>query len=501
MSGDTPKIAIIGAGFSGLCAAIRLRKAGIESFTLFEKADRLGGTWRANTYPGAECDIPSALYSYSFELNPNWPNKWSHQPDILEYIESVGRKHDIHRFVRFETEVAAARFDQRRGLWTVETAGGATEKFDIVVSGVGQLSRPRRPAIEGLDSFAGDCFHSAEWDHGCDLEGKSVGVIGNAASATQFVPRIAPAARRVTVFQRTPNWIFRKNDREYSAFEKTLARKIPGVAWLYRFYLWFFGEAMLYPMMGRNRFFKWLGRQNTLKYLEQAIDDRGLREKLIPGYPLGAKRILWSDDYYEALNRDDVDLVTSPIVRVEPEGVVTGDDRLHRFDVLILGTGFMTNDFLYPIEITGRDGARLDDVWRAGAEAYLGIATHGFPNLFMMYGPNTNLGHNSIIFMIECQTRYILSCIGQMCEKNLQTVEVKAEVQAGYNEKLQERLRKKAWAAVDDSWYLKDGRVTNNWAGSTVEYWWRTRRCDLDRYETRAAAEQWPASRAAAAAG
>lgn len=470
------RVAIIGSGFAGLCTGIALRRAGFNDFTLFEKADGLGGTWRDNTYPGAECDIPSALYSFSFEQNPRWTHKWSHQPEILRYMEHCATKYRLRPHMRFGCEVRGARFDEERRCWQLSLADGSQPEFDVVVSCVGQLSRPRVPAIPGLDEFAGPRFHSARWDHGASLEGRDVSVIGNAASAVQFIPQIAPIARSVTVFQRSPNWMLPKNDREYSGLEKRLAARFPLLGRLYRLQIWLMSELVLYPCMGRNRLYKWWGRRRTERYLADTIRDPALRRRLVPDYPFGAKRILFSDDYYQALDRDDVTLVTEPISRVTAGGIRTADGELHRADVIVLATGFRTNPFLAPMEITGLGGRTLGEAWREGAEAYLGITVSGFPNLFMTYGPNTNLGHSSIIIMIECQVRYILQCLETMRDRGIDFVDVRESVQRDFNAMLRRRLRHKAWSAVDASWYMQDGRITNNWAGNTPEYWWRTRR-------------------------
>ncbi len=476
------RIAVIGTGFSGLCMGIKLREAGFENFTLFEKADAIGGTWRDNTYPGAECDVPSALYSFSFEPNPRWTHKWSHQPEILRYMEHCASKHDLYPHIRFGTEVRGARWDDADVCWHVRLQDGSEERFDVLVTGVGQLSRPFVPDIPGLDDFGGPCFHSARWDHEADLAGRNVVVIGNAASAVQFVPQIAPEVNRLTVMQRSANWMLPKNDREYTAFEKWLGTRMPFMQRLYRLRLWLMGELVLYPMMGLNRFYKWWFSRQTRRYIDETITDPELRRKLVPDYPFGAKRILFSDDYYEALDRDNVELVTEPIETVTRDGVRLAGGRELPADVLILATGFRTNPFLAPMEITGSGGRSLRDEWQEGAEAYLGITVAGFPNLFMTYGPNTNLGHSSILIMIECQVRYIIECLRTMRAHGAERVEVREDVQRRYNEMLQRRLADKAWARVGRSWYMDHGRITNNWAGNTPEYWWRTRHFDEDSY-------------------
>jgi cation diffusion facilitator CzcD-associated flavoprotein CzcO len=490
MSLDTSKsgrrIAIIGSGFSGLCLGIQLKKRGMDSFVIFEKADRIGGTWRENTYPGAECDIPSALYSFSFERNPNWSHKWSEQQEILTYLEHCAFKHGLYAHLRFNQEVRLLEFQEATGTWRLETASGIVEEFDVVVSGVGQLHKPSLPKIAGIESFRGPSFHSARWDHEVVLDGKNVCCIGNAASAVQFIPQIAPKAGKLTVFQRSANWVVEKKDREYSAFEKRLVTLIPPLLLLYRGYIWFRGDVMLYPLMFQKG--GWLRKkseQQTIDYINERVRDPELRKKLIPNYPMGAKRILFSDDFYDALDRDNVEVVTTPIDRIVPEGVVTTDGRMRNADVLVYATGFETTTFLTPMQVRGLGRQSLNEKWaREGAEAYLGITHTGFPNFFMMYGPNTNLGHNSIVIMIEAQTRYILSCLKALDARSARWLNVRAEVQRAYNEWIQRLLQVSSWANVDHSWYKNEhGKITNNWLGRTTEYRRRTKAVNPDDYE------------------
>jgi len=479
------RIAIIGTGFSGLCIGHFLKKRDDADITIFEKAGRIGGTWRDNIYPGAECDVPSALYSFSFVRNPNWTHKWSEQPEILAYMDQCCEKFGLMPHIRFNTEVTEARFDEAAGVWRV-TAGGETSEFDVVISAVGQLHKPSFPAIEGADSFEGTHFHSAEWDHRIDLAGKRVAVIGNAASALQFIPQIAPNVAHMDVYQRSPNWVLPKNDRAYNAFEKWAGTALSPLTQLYRFFLWFRAEVLLFPLMEgieENGIRKKV-KEQAIQYIHDNISDPVLREKLVPNYPVGAKRILFSDDYYEGLNRDNVKVVTDPIVRIVKNGVVTGDGTVREADVLVYATGFVSTDFLTPMEVIGRGGQSLNDKWAAnGAEAYYGITHTGFPNFFMMYGPNTNLGHNSIIVMIEAQTRFILSCLDQLDARMAKWLDVTAQAQTAYNDHLAERMEKMAWNAVEESWYKRDGKIINNWVGRTWEYRNRTKRMTPDAFE------------------
>lgn len=491
-----PRIAIIGSGFAGLGLGIQLKRQGIDTFTIFEKADEVGGTWRANTYPGAECDIPSALYSYSFE-NFDWPNKWSHQPVIKDYLEHCTDTYHLRPHIRFGATVTAARFDEAGGTWDVDVNGGddadgESHRFDVVVSATGQLSRPRWPDIDGLDSFDGPVFHSAEWDHDVDLTGKHVASIGCGASAIQYVPQIAKDAAQVTIFQRTPNWVIPKNDRDYSDFEKGLIRRSQMARNLRRFGLWFRSDIVAYDLMRKESRIRSLAQKLSKKHLRDTISDPAKREALTPGYPMGAKRVLFSDDFYSSIEEFDVAIESDPISKVTGDAIVTtsragsgdGNSTDHDVDVIVVGTGFHTQDFLTPMRVTGVDGRDLNDEWAAtdgqgGPQAHLGISVNGFPNLFFMYGPNTNLGHSSIVLMIESQARYLLSLFHQMARDSIQAVEVRAEVQQAYNDELADRLDDSAWVLIEDSWYLQGGKVTNNWVGRTTEYRRRTNHADL----------------------
>jgi cation diffusion facilitator CzcD-associated flavoprotein CzcO len=487
-----PRVAIIGSGFGGICMAIRLKRAGIHSFTILEKAERLGGTWRDNTYPGAACDSPSFLYCFSFEQKTDWSRKWAPQAEILDYIEHCARKYDLLRHIRFGCEVAAARFDADAGLWRIRTTNGETVEAEVLVSGVGQLNRPAYPDLRGLDAFAGVAFHSARWDHGCDLTGKNVAVIGNAASAIQFVPRIAPAVKRLTVFQRSANWMIAKNDRPYREWEKRLYGRFPWLTRLYRWWLWL-GYEMRFPLFRRNAFVSRLITRFSERNLREQVADAALQQALVPDYPIGGKRILISDDYYQTLNRDNVEVVTSPIDHVSGDAVVTRDGRRFPADVIIIATGFESTSFLAPMRIEGLGGRALADAWREGAEAYLGLSVAGFPNFFMLYGPNTNLGHNSILFMIECQTAYVMQCLAALEARGLKYLDVRSDVMRSYNDWLRTMLAGSVWARTGKSWYKQaDGRITNNWSGTTVGYWWRTRRPDLGFYRQQSREREAP---------
>jgi cation diffusion facilitator CzcD-associated flavoprotein CzcO len=476
------RIVIIGSGFSGICLGIQLKQAGIETFTIFEKSDRVGGTWRENTYPGAACDTPAFSYCFSFEQKTDWSRKWAPQPEILGYIEHCVRKYGLEPHIRLGSEIESARFDEDESVWRIRTTAGKELVADVMVSAVGQLNRPSVPDLPGLRDFRGPCFHSARWDHALDLAGKQVAVVGNAASAIQFVPQIAREAARLRIFQRSSNWMLPRLDRAYSQKEKRRFARFPLLAKLYRWWIWLQHE-IRFPAFRRNAFVS----QRLARMAEQSMRDQisspGLRRALVPDYPVGGKRILISDDYYPTLERDDVELVTSAIDRLREDAIVTRDGTVHPADVVILATGFESTAFLAPMTIDGLGGRCLSDEWKEGARAYLGLTVSGFPNFFMMYGPNTNLGHNSIIFMIECQTRYIVDCVRQIFDRRIDSIDLRADVMESYNAKLQQELARTVWSATGKSWYkTSDGKITNNWSGTTARYWWKTRRADLRLY-------------------
>jgi len=479
------RIAIIGSGFSGLCLGIHLKRLGIDTFTIFEKAPHLGGTWRDNDYPGSACDLPAIAYCYSFAQKADWSRKWPPQAEILAYMEQCAKQFGVLPHIRFGTEVAGARFDEDENVWRIRLASGEEALADVLVSGVGQLNRPFTPKIQGSERFRGISFHSARWRHDVDLAGRNVAVIGNAASAIQFIPQVAPRVGRLTIFQRSANWMLPRNDRAYSEDEKRRFRRFTFLPRLYRWWIWGLYESG-FPVFLRNRLMSRKLEKLAKEHIASVVRDPKLREALVPDYPIGGKRILISDDYYQTLNRENVEVVTSGIDHLAEDAVVTEDGRRVGADVLIFGTGFESTSFLAPMEIQGLGGRVLHDEWKDGARAYKGITVPGFPNLFLMYGPNTNLGHNSIIFMIECQTTYILDCLRQMRERSLCSIDPRPEVMAAWDARVQRELQRTAWAVTGKSWYKTgDGRITNNWSGTTLRYWWNTRLADLSDYRLR----------------
>jgi cation diffusion facilitator CzcD-associated flavoprotein CzcO len=477
-------IVIVGAGFGGLGMAIRLKQAGIDDFTVIEKDDGVGGTWRANRYPGCACDVESHLYSFSFEPNPDWSRAFASQPEILAYMERCADKYGVRPHFRFNTKVTGAAFDERTGLWAVETDRGAPIVARAIVSATGGLSNPSYPDLPGLASFAGRTFHSARWDASFPLAGKRVGVIGTGASSIQIVPAIAPEVARLHVFQRTPPWIVPKPDRAFSPDERERLRRSPLRQHLTRLGIYWQRELMALAFVGDPRILK-LASRLSLRYLRQSVADRDLRDKLTPRYVMGCKRILPTNEYYPALQRDNVELVTDPIQRIRPGGVLTSDGIERPLDALVLATGFHAADMAAPFEVRGRGGRDLNDAWRRGAEAYLGTTVSGFPNLFLVVGPNTGLGHSSMIFIIESQIAYIASCLQAMRSQGLRLVDVRADAQARYNEKIHARLSRRVWATGGCmSWYRNhEGRNIALWPGFSFEFRLRTRRWDPADYE------------------
>ncbi|MBS1836342.1 MAG: NAD(P)/FAD-dependent oxidoreductase [Actinobacteria bacterium] len=474
----SPRIAILGAGAAGLCMGIRLRDAGIDTFTIYEKSDGVGGTWRDNTYPDAACDVPSHLYSFSFASKRDWTRKFARQPEILEYFESLVDRFDLARHLRLGVEITEAHHDDADGTWTLRTAGpegepDATIVADVVVSGLGQLNRPYVPDIPGLEAFreaGGTVFHSARWDHDHDLSGERVGVVGIGASAIQFVPPVAERAAHTTLFQRSSNYVGPRKDREFTPRERWLFDHVPGLQRRYRESIYWRFEGRFSAMRRGSRLGAWMQGQFR-KQLRPMVSERLSEAALLPDYPLGCKRILISDNWYPTLLRPDLDVVTDAIERIDDGAVVTVDGEHHQVDTLVFGTGFRSTEFLSPLKITGRGGRDLNEVWADGARAHLGLAVPGFPNLFMLYGPNTNLGHNSILFMIEQQVGYVLRLVEEKMLLGLRSVDVAPSAASRFDTMVQAAAERTVWAEGCHSWYkTADGRITNNWTAHTTLY-------------------------------
>lgn len=477
-------IVIVGTGFAGLGMGIQLRRSGITDFTILEQADRVGGTWRDNTYPGAACDIESHLYSFSFEPNPGWSRAFAPQEEILAYLERCAEKYGLLPHIRFNTAAVAATFDEDTGQWTVETSNGESITARVLVSGTGGLSRPSYPDIPGLDSFEGKVFHSARWDHDYPLDGKRVAVIGTGASAIQIVPAIAPKVGRLQLFQRTPPWIIPKPDRAVRAIEHRLYRWLPFTQQLVRLKQFLIHELHTFGFVWEPRILK-LASRLAQRHLRESVPDPALRAKLTPQYVMGCKRILLSNDYYPALTRENVEVVTDGIREITPRGVLTCDGTEREVDAIVLATGFQAAEAVSPYPVRGRDGRDLNEVWRNGAEAYLGTTVSGFPNLFLIVGPNTGLGSSSMVLMIESQIAYVLSAIETMRTRRLRSVDLRPDEQANFNQRLQQRLSRTVWNTGGCvSWYrTRDGRNTTLWPGLTSEFRLRTRRFEAALYE------------------
>ncbi|OBJ86167.1 flavin-containing monooxygenase [Mycobacterium asiaticum] len=477
-----PRVLVIGAGFGGLAAAYELSREGLAEVTVLEKAHDIGGVWRENTYPGAACDVPSNLYSYSFARKTDWGRRYAEQPDILGYIHDTADRFGLRKLVRTGVEVTSAQFDESTATWRVTTSSGDVFEADVLVPAVGQLSRPALPNIPGLDTFAGPSFHSAQWRHDVDLAGKRVAVLGTGASAIQFVPRIRQTAGHVTVFQRSAPYVVPKVDRAYTEKHHAAFAKVPGFAAAMRGAIWETTELLglaLTRVAPLARVLQALASAN----LKRHIKDPVLRAKLTPDYPIGCKRVLFSSDWYPALACDNVSVETDAITEVTPTGVRTADGRLHEVDVIVYGTGFKATEFLAPMTITGRDGRDLHAEWAQGARAHLGMAVPGFPNMFLIYGPNTNLGSSSIILMMEQQAGYIRQITAELARRGMgRAFEVRRDVEEAYDAAVQSRLENGVWTTCD-SWYrTESGRVTTNWPGLVHEYQHRTRVAAIEDY-------------------
>ncbi|WP_276206346.1 flavin-containing monooxygenase [Thermoactinospora rubra] len=476
-------IVIIGSGFSGIGMAVKLKEAGYHDFVILEKAADLGGTWRDNVYPGCACDVPSHMYSFSFELNPSWSRMFSPRQEIWEYMRACVDKYGVGPHLRYGRHVVGLEWDDDAREWEVTTEDGGVWRANAVVSGIGALHIPKFPEIPGRDSFAGPSFHSAEWDHSVDLSGKRVAVIGTGASAIQFVPRIAPEVAHLTVFQRTPPWIQPKPDFAFPpAVKRALA--LPGAARTLRTGIYWLLETRALGFAVDPRLMK-VHERLALRHLERQVPDPELRAKLTPDYTIGCKRILISSDYYPALTRPNVTLETSGIASITENSIVTASGEEIPVDVIIYGTGFKVVDALQDQRIIGRGGLKIQEAWREGVEAYYGVATAGFPNLFFLLGPNTGLGHNSVVFMIESQVHYVLECLRLLSRTKARALDVRPQHQRSYNDRLQERLRRLVWNEGGcRSWYLDEHGVNRTiWPGFTFEYWARTRRIDPAAFE------------------
>lgn len=471
------RIVIIGAGFAGLGAAIRLRQAGIDDFEILERAQDLGGTWRDNSYPGCAVDVQSHLYSYSFAPNPDWSQVYSPQEEIWAYIRRCADDHDVASRIRFGREVIGAAWDEARQRWLIETTAGDVEA-QFLISGMGPLSHPALPDIPGIESFAGTCFHSARWRHDHDLQGERVAVIGTGCSAAQLIPEIQPRVKRLLVFQRTPAWTFPRMNRRITRLERSLYRRVPALQRVARGRQYLFREGLACALQkpGRMRVFEAIMRLR----LRRQVHDPELRAKLTPTYRIGCKRVVVSDDYHPALTRPNVDVITVGIREIRPASIVTDDGAEHAVDTIILATGFGVMQVADPLR--GSDGVPLAERWAPRREAYLGTTVAGYPNYFMLVGPNTATGHTSVLLFAEAQIDYIIQCVRHLERHGLSSLDVRPEAQAAFNDGLRQKLKGTIWTAGGcQSWYLDaDGGTSALWPG----YTWQFRRA-LRTFEPR----------------
>lgn len=491
MTPNTFEIIIIGAGFGGVGMAMQLKQAHRHNFLILEKGASVGGTWRDNTYPGAACDVESHLYSYSFAPKSDWSRRYSPQEEIQAYIEDCVQRYELKPHLRLNTEVHSLRFDDGQQLWLITLANGETLLSRVVVTATGQLNQPSYPNIPGIEEFQGSIFHSARWNHNANLKQQKVGVIGTGASAIQFVPRIVPEVAQLCLFQRSAPWVIPKSDRAFSPWQIACFKYIPGARRLYRTLIYLKNEARALAFTRFSWILKY-GEWRAKSMMKRDVVDASKRQSLLPDYPIGCNRILLANDWYSAVNAPHVDLVTNPIQRITSSGVETADGNTYELDVLILATGFKATEFLSPMSITGREGIPLNQAWQHGAEAYKGISIAGFPNLFMLYGPNTNLSHSSILIMLEAQIHYVLRCLDCLDAKKALSMDVKKDRQQRYVTHLQANLKDSVWASGCNSWYLNSaGRNVVNWFGFTFTYRNMTRRVKISDYHfQRGKAEQ-----------
>ena len=481
-------VLIVGGGFSGLGMAIKLREAGMNSFLLLEKSEDVGGTWWDNRYPGCACDIPSHLYSFSFELSPDWTRMYPGQKEIHAYLKHCVEKYGLAPHIKVKTRFCEAIWNDQDNCWDVlaEAAGEGTLKIRAraLVSGMGGLHVPNIPKLPGIERFAGPAFHSSQWDYGVDLRGKNVAVVGTGASAIQFVPQIAPSVGKLSLFQRTPAWIVPRLDYAFSEKARRRFRHFWLARWAFRKLLFLRFEIRVFGFLG-NKFVRGKAVEIATRHRQRQVTDPKLYAALTPNYELGCKRVLVSDDYYPTLTRQNVELVTSGIAEVREHSIVTTDGTERPADVLIYGTGFRATEPLIGARIVGRNGIEIHDAWRERMNAYYGITVSGYPNFFVLLGPNTGLGHNSIILMTEAQLRYVMSCLDLLCRKKKKVIEVREDTQKRFVDVIHERLKSTVWNSGGcKSWYLdsRTGANTTIWPGTVIEYVRRTRHASAADY-------------------
>ncbi|MGH8492226.1 MAG: flavin-containing monooxygenase [Moraxellaceae bacterium] len=476
-------VLIIGAGFGGLCMGIKLREAGNDNFVILEKGSDVGGTWYFNSYPGAACDVQSHMYSFSFEGNPDWSRRYAGHEEIRNYISGTTEKYGLRPFIHFNREVNEASFDEASARWTIRTSNGDTYIARHFVLASGPLHVPAVPPIRGLENFKGKVFHSAQWDHSYDLKGKNVVSIGTGGSAIQYCPEIAPDVKQLYVFQRTPAWVIPRDERAYAGIEKKAFASFPLLRKLHRARFYWSNESRLLPILNPSMA---KGLQALAKlFIRLQVKDKALQEKLTPDYTIGCKRILISNKWFPMFNRANVELVTDGIQEVRANSIVTRDGVERPADCIILGTGFVVDPRIYmkSFPVTGLGGRNLNKDWENGSEAYYGTTVAGYPNMYQLVGPNTGLGHNSIIFMIEAQVHYVQECLKLLREKNADYLDVKQSAQDAFNNLVQKNMQGTVWSSGCKSWYQQDdGRNTSIWPFSTWRFWLQTRKVKAGDY-------------------
>ncbi|KAB7754829.1 cyclohexanone monooxygenase [Mycolicibacterium phlei DSM 43072] len=474
------RVGIIGAGPGGLALGVFLRKAGFRDFVIFDREDGVGGTWRINTYPGLACDVKSHLYSFSFDLNPDWSRLWASQPEILAYFERCAQRYGLVPHLKLNTEIASLRWDGRA--WQLATGAGERYEFDVVVSAIGLFTRPVMPDLVQEEPFTGVVMHTARWDHSVDLTGKRVAVLGTGSTAAQLVPEVAKMASAVYSVQRSPTWILPKPDRPYSAREKWVFRHIPLATRIYRTRLWLRSESNISVIEHGSDKTKEF-RDIALKVLESAVPDEDLRSRLTPDHPLGCKRLVFASDYLQTLTQPHVEVIASPARALRARSLVTEDGTEREVDVVLCATGYAAADYLGQIEVVGEDGVTLREVWRDGAHAYLGMTVPKFPNFFMLYGPNTNVGSNSVLFVLEAQAHYIVRALKHLRRKGTRYVAVKPEALAAYMAKIDKWMTGTVWLTRCSSYFrAPNGRVVTQWPRSARAFWAMTRRFKASDY-------------------
>jgi cation diffusion facilitator CzcD-associated flavoprotein CzcO len=476
-------IIIVGSGFAGLGMGIHLQKLGKHSFCILEKSNDVGGTWRDNSYPGAACDVPSHVYSFSFEPYPKWTNSFAPQQEIQEYIQHCVTKYKLRDSIKFNQTVVEARYDKTKHLWHITTADGTKYTSRVLVAGTGPLNKEKYPDIPGLDSFAGKMFHTSSWNHQIDIKGKKVAVVGTGASAIQVIPAIAPMVEKLLVFQRTPAWVIPRPSRTISSFERKVFAKFPFVQQFIRFLKYWLLEIravafVLFPWLMNG--LRLVGKMNIAK----GVKDKKLRKKLTPNYMIGCKRILLSNDYYPTFERNNVELIQGAVTGLHPSGVER-NDKLYEADVIVFATGFEASENMAAFKTYGKKGIELSELWKNGGEAYWGTTVSGFPNMFHIIGPNTGLGHNSMIHIIESQIAYIMGAIEVLFDGTTQEVDVKQTVQNTYNEQVQQKMKNTIWIKGGcNSWYLNaNGKNTTLWPSFTFIFRKMTSKFDKENYE------------------